>query len=146
MRIDSIVCWLLAGCSIAVAGPSVMRGTPLPQPANSSGLDARALRLADAPSSSESTNRSYESNGQRELPTLSYCDLMKNQEQYKSKPVRLKASWQFRFEVSSLYDPLCSDQPQAWLDFADEKVWCPETKTNIKVPRESAREAEVTVT
>jgi hypothetical protein len=71
---------------------------------------------------------------------------MKDQARYKDKPIRLKAFWQFGFEVSSLYDPLCMDQPKAWLDFADDKVTCPETKTNLKVPRESAREADITVT
>jgi hypothetical protein len=71
---------------------------------------------------------------------------MKDQRRYKGSPVRLKATWQFGFEVSSLYDPGCFDQPKAWLEFADDKVTCPETKTNRNLPHELDKEAEVTVT
>ena len=81
----------------------------------------------------------------RKVPTLAYCALLKDATRYKSKPVRLKATWQFGFETTCLFDPACAEQPKAWLEFADEKLLCPETQKLRVLPGPSDKEAEVTV-
>jgi hypothetical protein len=79
------------------------------------------------------------------VSTLAYCALLKDATRYKGKLVRLKATWQFGFETTCLYDPTCSEQPKAWLEFADEKLLCPDTQKNRTLPGASDKEAEVTV-
>lgn len=76
---------------------------------------------------------------------LSYCGLLKTPNRYAGKLVRVNASWQFGFETTSLYDPKCPRQPKAWLEFADDKDVCPETKENRSAPGKSDKEADVTV-
>jgi hypothetical protein len=79
------------------------------------------------------------------VSSLSYCALLKAPDHHAGKLVRINASWQFGFETSFLYDPKCPRQPKAWLEFADEKEICPETKENRDAPGKSDKEADVTV-
>lgn len=80
------------------------------------------------------------------IPSVSYCGILKDPKAYTGKLVRIKAVWQFGFEITSLYDRKCREKPQAWLEFADEKHLCPETNRNLSIPGRSDKEAEVTVT
>ena len=79
------------------------------------------------------------------IPSLSYCALVKSPKLYSGKLVRIKATWQFGFETTSISDRECSGQPQAWLEFADEKELCPRTKENRNAPGQTDREADITV-
>lgn len=99
--------------------------------------------------SCSTTNLSAQSNNSSKtqtIPSISYCALLKNPKLYSGKTVRIKAVWQFGFETTSLQDRQCIDQPKAWLEFADEKQLCPETKKNRTLPKQSDKEADVTVT
>lgn len=87
----------------------------------------------------------YNSTEARAIPALGYCVLLKQPKRFVGKLVRLNASWQFGFETTFLHDRSCPQHPGAWLEFADEKELCPETKKNRSVPTQSDNEAAVTV-
>lgn len=81
----------------------------------------------------------------RAIPSLRYCVLLEHPSGHIGKLVRLNAAWQFGFETTFLHDRECPGQPGAWLEFADEKELCPETKKNRSAPGQSDKEADVTV-
>ena len=54
----------------------------------------------------------------QEIPTIAFCDLVKNASLYAGKVVRLKASYYVQFEASALSDSSC-DQI-AWVEFDRE--------------------------
>ena len=81
----------------------------------------------------------------KSIPSLSYCALVKAPDLYSGKLVRVKASWQFGFETTSLNDRSCPEQLPAWLEFADEKELCAKTEKNRSLPGQSDKEADVTV-
>lgn len=103
--------------------------------------------FADCPHSvkqPDNTNRN-DSSGKQAITSLSYCALLKSPSRYDGKLIRVKASWQFGFETTFLYDHECSEQPKAWLEFVDDKDACPETKGNRSAPGKNDKEADVTV-
>jgi hypothetical protein len=102
------------------------------------------LHSVRQPVQPDNTNRN-DSSDAKSIPSLSYCDLLKGHSRYDGKLVRIKASWQFGFERSALYDKECSKQPEAWLEFVDDKDACPQSKVNRNVPGRGSREADVTV-
>ena len=59
---------------------------------------------------------------QEEIPTVTYCDLVRDIEKYKDKTVRLRAIYRFGFEWSNIYCLECLgiESSSTWLDFADE--------------------------
>lgn len=81
----------------------------------------------------------------RAIPTLGYCVLLEHASVHVGKLVRLNATWQFGFETTLLNDRTCPQQPVAWLEFADEKALCPQTRKNRSAPGQSDKEADVTV-
>jgi hypothetical protein len=81
----------------------------------------------------------------RTIPTLGYCALLEHATTHVGKLVRLKATWQFGFEATLLNDRKCPQQPGAWLEFADEKELCPQTRKNQSTPGHSDKEADITV-
>ena len=99
--------------------------------------------VASQPARPDNTSRGNVSDTQT-IPSLSYCALVKSPKLYAGKLVRIKAIWQFGFETTFLQSRDCSEQPQAWLEFADEKALCPETKENRNAPGQSDKEADVT--
>src|SRR5688572_1250774 len=54
----------------------------------------------------------------QEIPTVAFCDLVKNASLYEGKVVRVKASYYVQFEASEMSDSLC-DQV-AWVNFDRE--------------------------
>jgi hypothetical protein len=80
------------------------------------------------------------------LPMVKYCELIERHTRYSGKTVRVSASWKFGFETTFLFDGKCPKEPGAWLEFADDKDTCPETKKNRDAPGPHDREAEVIVT
>jgi hypothetical protein len=99
-----------------------------------------------ASESAQRVNRPRNSSADaRAIPSLRYCVLLEHQKVHIGKLVRLDATWQFGFETTFLRDRECPQQPGAWLEFADEKELCPETKKNRSAPGQSDKEADVTV-
>jgi hypothetical protein len=43
------------------------------------------------------------------IPTVAYCELVQNPNLYSGKTVQVKATWQYGFEWSYLYDRECMD-------------------------------------
>ncbi len=82
---------------------------------------------------------------QNAVASLSYCDLLKNPDLYAGKQVRVRASWQFGFETTFIYDRQCPLSPKAWLEFVSDDEACPQTKQNRSLPTQSDKEADVTV-
>ncbi|MGA9769279.1 MAG: hypothetical protein WBV94_09580 [Blastocatellia bacterium] len=105
---------------------------------------ANCLPSVSQPAQPQNTTRG-ESYDSKSIPSLSYCDLMKSRRRYTGKLVRLKASWQFGFERSSIYDGKCSGRPKSWLAFVEDKDACPASKANRNVPGKNDKEADVTV-
>ena len=93
----------------------------------------------------QDTVNGNDSSDAKSIPSLSYCDLLKFHSRYDGKLVRVKASWQFWFEHSSLQDRKCPKQPAAWLSFADDKESCLKSKENRNAPGKQDKEADVTV-
>ncbi len=105
---------------------------------------ANCLHSVRQPVQPDNTNRN-DSSDTKSIPLLSYCDLLKSHSRYDGKLVRVKASWQFGFERSALYDKKCSRQPEAWLEFVDDNEACPKSKENRNAPGKQDKEADVTV-
>ena len=53
--------------------------------------------------------------GSSETP-LTFCDLLRNPDQYNGKEVTVRVTWRYGFEWSQLYCLDCSDKGRAWLD------------------------------
>src|SRR6266853_6576976 len=67
------------------------------------------------------------------IPTVSYCELIRNPNLYAEKLVRVKATWEYGFEMSDLYDPECLGKDHAaWIEMADEDQLCAVAKKNLK--------------
>jgi hypothetical protein len=107
-------------------------------------LLVNGLHPVTQPAQSDNINR-HDSSATKSIPSLSYCDLLKFHSRYAGKLVRIKASWQFGFERTFLYDRECSQQPKAWLEFVDDKDACPRSKKNRDAPGKHDKEADVTV-
>jgi hypothetical protein len=58
-----------------------------------------------------------------DVPTVSYCDLIRNASSYDKKEVRVRAIYAVGFEASFLYDSACSGKAAAenrvWVEFSD---------------------------
>lgn len=65
-----------------------------------------------------------------EIPTVSYCDLLRDPAKYDKKTVRLKVLYTRGFEISALGDPECDSQKSTWVEFDPASRQC--TKTNIQ--------------
>lgn len=105
--------------------------------ANCSATGSRSIQQGKTP-------RGNSSDGNAAV-SLSYCDLLKTPKLYVGKQVRIRASWQFGFETSFVYDRECPLLPKAWLEFVNDDEACPQTKQNRSLPTQSDKEAEVTV-
>ena len=59
---------------------------------------------------------------QAEIPTVTFCDLIRDREKYTDKTVRLRAVYRFGFEWSDIYCLECLgvEKSSTWLEFADE--------------------------
>jgi hypothetical protein len=67
---------------------------------------------------------------EEEVPTVSYCDLLRDPPKYDKKTVRLKVLYTRGFEISALGDPECDSQKSTWVEFDPAFRQC--TKTNIQ--------------
>ena len=81
------------------------------------------------------------------IPTVPYCDLVRNPEMYADRLVRVHATWVYGFEITALYDAACLDRDnRAWFETLDEDKLCPASKHNFnKLKKEGFAKADVTV-
>jgi len=57
---------------------------------------------------------------QSDIPTVTYCDLVRDKESYKDKTVRLRTIYRFGFEWSDIYCLECLESEGILLEFASE--------------------------
>jgi hypothetical protein len=63
------------------------------------------------------------------VPTISYCELLREPNLYQGKLVRIAATWNYGFEWSYLYHRECMEQRnKAWVEFVDDEEGCPQTE------------------
>jgi hypothetical protein len=67
---------------------------------------------------------------EEEIPTVSYCDLLRDPDKYDKKTVRLKVLYTRGFEISALEDPECNSQKSTWVEFDPASRQC--TKASIQ--------------
>jgi hypothetical protein len=67
------------------------------------------------------------------IPTVSYCELIRNSNLYVGKMVRVRATWEYGFEWTFLYDRECLNKNnRAWVEFENEDELCSASKKNLK--------------
>ncbi|HEV2915073.1 MAG TPA: hypothetical protein VGX92_17480 [Pyrinomonadaceae bacterium] len=82
------------------------------------------------------------------ITTISYCELIQNASQYPNQQqVRVKATWNYGFEWTYLYDRECMNLPKAWVEFVDEDSLCAASKRSLKKmnPRRFDNKADVVI-
>jgi hypothetical protein len=63
------------------------------------------------------------------VPTVFYCELIRDPNLYEGKLVRVAATWNYGFEWSYLYHRDCiGRENKAWVEFVDEDKGCERTK------------------
>lgn len=97
---------------------------------------------------------------QREIPTVTYCELLSSPDTYDRKVVRIKALYVFGFEASALEDPQCHSEKSTWVEFDetfrrsskkdvlrkfDEIFYPPRKKTKGVIERPGPYRAELVV-
>lgn len=75
---------------------------------------------------------------------LSYCELIKDAEHLAGKEVRVTGIWRFGFEQTALTGKECPNQPQAWLELAEEGELCPGSRKKWNSPGSNDTAAEIT--
>jgi hypothetical protein len=63
------------------------------------------------------------------IPTVAYCDLIRNPELYDQKVIRVKAIYRYGYEWSELYCGDCLKEGQTWVDFDESFESC--TKPDV---------------
>ena len=67
------------------------------------------------------------------VPTVPYCELVRNPDLYAEKIVRVKVTWVYGFEWSFLYGRECMDTgKRASIKFEDEDNLCYAAKKNLR--------------
>ncbi len=81
------------------------------------------------------------------IPTVSYCELVRNPRSYADTLVRVRATWVYGFEITALYDIACLDRDnRAWFETLDEDKLCSASKKNFnKLKKEGFAKADVIV-
>jgi len=67
---------------------------------------------------------------EKEIATVSYCDLLRNPAKYDKATVCLTALYTRGFEISALDDPKCDSQKSTWVELDPASKQC--TKANIQ--------------
>lgn len=55
-----------------------------------------------------------------QIPTVAFCDLLTNAEDFEGKTIRIKATYRYGFEVSELFCLDCRDKGLVYLGFEDD--------------------------
>jgi hypothetical protein len=62
-----------------------------------------------------------------DIPTMAYCDLVRNPTDFNEKIIRVRGAYRVGFEWSELYCSNCSERSdRTWIEFSDEL--CPKSK------------------
>jgi hypothetical protein len=80
-----------------------------------------------------------------DIPTVPYCDLIRDAASYNSIPVRIKATWLSGFEASFIFDKDCSEKKDlSWVGFEDNENLCAVTQENLKSHKDNGGASIVT--
>ena len=52
-----------------------------------------------------------------DVPTVAYCDLIRNPKRYDDKLIRIRAIYRYGYEWSQFYCPGCLSEGETWVDF-----------------------------
>jgi hypothetical protein len=79
------------------------------------------------------------------IPTIGFCEVLRNPESYRGKLIRIQATWQWGFEWSFLYDRNCMERGnRAGIEILDEENLCPGSKKKLKrLPEKFNNKADV---
>src|SRR5262249_52876486 len=62
-----------------------------------------------------------------DIPTMSYCDLVRNSREFDGKIIRVRGAYRVGFEWAELYCSNCSERAEkTWIEFSEEE--CPKSK------------------
>jgi hypothetical protein len=79
------------------------------------------------------------------IPTVGFCEVLRNPESYRGKLIRIQATWQWGFEWSFLYDRNCMERRnRAGIEILDEENLCQGSKKKLKrLPEKFNNKADV---
>jgi len=87
-------------------------------------LIALAILLLAAPQE----RKPSASRAQAEVPTVDYCELLREPAAYDKKVVRAKALYVAGFEVSAFEHPSCDEERSTWVEFDRSESSCTDKK------------------
>ena len=67
-----------------------------------------------------------------EMPTVSFCEMLKNPQAYFGKTVRTRAVWERATEGIFLRDRACEEQARVGYSHAPKEQWCERAEANFK--------------
>lgn len=75
-----------------------------------------------------------ENGSKDQIQTVSFCEVLKNPQNFDQKSIRIKAIYRYGFEWSELYCLDCRDKGLVWLDFEDsfDSLTKSKVRKNIK--------------
>ena len=63
-----------------------------------------------------------------EIPTIDYCELLRNPDSYDKKIIRLRALYVRGFEVAAFEHPQCDEARSVWVEFDQSEPSCTDKK------------------
>jgi hypothetical protein len=80
-----------------------------------------------------------------DIPTVDYCDLIRQAKDYDQKQIRIKAVYRVGYEWSEIYCPDCFNQKErTWVEFDDDLESCTNSKI-VKLLGDDGKTLSVTV-
>jgi hypothetical protein len=80
-----------------------------------------------------------------DIPTVDYCDLIRQAKDYDQKQIRIKAVYRVGYEWSEIYCPDCFNQKErTWVEFDDDLESCTNSKV-VKLLGDDGKTLSVTV-
>lgn len=87
------------------------------------------LNTRSSPAAPQSQSNHFKAD---EIPTVSYCEMLKDPQAYFGKPVRTRAVWERATEGIFLRDRACEEQAMVGFSQAPREQWCERAAANFK--------------
>ena len=88
-------------------------------------LNTRSISVAP-----QSQSNSFKAD---EIPTISYCEMVRNPRAYFGKTVRVRGVWERGAEGIYLRDSACQEQVTVGFSQAPREKWCDRARSNFKI-------------
>jgi hypothetical protein len=76
----------------------------------------------------------FEEKKSRDLPTVNYCDVLKNPTEFEGKKLMLKATYRYGVEWQEMFCLTCRDKGRTWLEIEDDAISSQSKKALRKFP------------